>query len=875
MDLATSVRYSGKAGRQRQKHHWVFPKKIYLRVIVPAPKEYIKYSSNYTSYRSSATPRRYTMVAKEMSFELGKITRHDTYGEIRLAHSTTSSKTIAVKCIRKDHSQMQNYVKYILPREIALLKMLKGHPNVVSFIGVMEADHYAMVAMEHIEGMSLIEYISKNHVIKEEKARLIFKELLNTVITCHSMGISIRSLACHNVLLNKSLTPKVSTLEHAIVRGYDKVDIFEGTSYSPPEIFEGSEYDSKLVDVWSLGIILYTMVTGTEPCFLKNFDQSKPYSLTFPQYLSYECRMVIKRMLHPSPQSRTSVSELKRDEWLNNAMLKSVEYKLENSSDSDLEGGDGRILLSSSKLKLMCAHHSRSQHSAPLVDCDLCKSSYNMRSSKNVESAGTSARDGGGSRERKAVIDYEEADSQVGSQPIVMRRVTSRKTLSKDKGCQYRERCEKPRSFSAGTLSSDTNRMLIDKLDNQKRISMVGSSKSVASVVCDGSDEKMISRKSSISGVSYSDIQHFLSEELKQLADTTKALNEEKRFLDLFDQCMPPASESSVLEPLDSEYSDSVIPRCLLNKSTSCLNRSLVDQSTSYSVRSASTINRILCDAGVEAVVGRADQHVQCTRSGLAEKRKAVSTVSTQVPAEKDSEEYSKVLALPSELASGSFHDNILFIDDPSHAKPVSSPVTPGSHAVTVMNGNQQFGPMSQASKTTEVPSRLPGKLNGDPLSSAPPISKNSSINNQREGADTSIESEQKKGSMLRRLFSWGLKRSSSHSQNSSHSRGKKNSGSHLSSSNLDYSIAKATPAVGSEIASGGMSQNKTRHWKKHKGGKVAGEQNAGPVGQTGRKKDSVDVPAKFWSSKGKHGAKYPAKEQNRTARSQAAGSQI
>ena len=862
MDFTTSVRYSEKLGRQRHKdHHGGFPKKIYLRVIVPAPKEHIKYSGNYTSYRSSKTPRRYTMVAKEMSFELGKITRNDTYGEIRLAHSTTCSKTIVVKCIHKDHPQIQNYVKYILPREIALLKMLKGHPNVVSFIGVMEADHYAMVAMEHIEGMSLMEYISKNHVIREEEARLIFSELLNTVITCHSMGISIRSLACHNVLLDKSLIPKVSTLEHAIVRGYDKVDIFEGTCYSPPEIFEGSEYDSKLVDVWSLGIILYTMVTGTEPCFLRNFDSSKPFSLTFPQYLSYQCHTIIKRMLHPSPQSRISVSELKRDEWLNDAMLKSVEYKLENNSDTDLDDGNGQSLLSSSELKLMYACHSCAQHSAPLVECDLCKSSFNMRNSGKVDSFETASQ-GGIGEERMAVGDYEdkEAVSRVSSSPRVLRQMISHSRSDKDCGSSggIPSVYAMPKSFSAGTLSSVTNKIL--KSDKENRISIVGSSKSVNSVpVAPECSGERMPNTNSIPGVPYSEIQHFLSEELKQLAETTKALNEEKRFLDLFDQCVP-ASDAGSVEPWD----DSDSARCLLNKSTSCINKSLVDQSTSYSVHSAST-DRTFCDTGVETVIERTDQHVQCARSRIAETSKDLSTVSSQVSSvDKDSGKSSDVAALPSDQTSTFLYGENLATDGPAHVKLVNPPVASNP----VANVNQQCGHMSQASKSTELSSTMPpGGLNADRASSTLPMVKDSFVNGLRDGVDTSTDSDQKKGSMLRRLISWGYKRSSSHSQTSSaNSRGKKSLESQLSSSSPD-SYNTNTTTTGSEVFSRGVSQNKARQQKKQKG-KDAGQHNTEPPMKTGRKKDSFDSSSsKFWSSKRK---RLPAKSIG-TTRSQAA----
>lgn len=306
------------------------PNHIYLRVILRVPLT--------DSDMLQDDVRSYTMVAKEISFSIGKTIRCDTYAKVMLAYSKANNKKIAVKCVYKGYPELRCYIKYILPRETGLLKMLRGHPNVVKFIGLVETGKYAILATEYVEGTNLQDYIILKAKLDEDEAREIFKELLNTVATCHSLGICIRGITCENVLLDTNLVPKISNFEHAIVRGYDKVDIFEGTLYSPPEVFCSSEYEPEPVDVWTLGVILYSMVTGVHPFQMGAVIHSKKLPLSFPVKLSAACYSIIRKMLQISPMKRIKISELKRDIWLNNITLRYIDYQLTDTRD-DLHSG--------------------------------------------------------------------------------------------------------------------------------------------------------------------------------------------------------------------------------------------------------------------------------------------------------------------------------------------------------------------------------------------------------------------------------------------------------------------------------------------------------------------------------------------------------
>ena len=756
-----SMHFNEQKGRQRLKDCHCYPKKIYLRVIVPAPKEHFKCNSNPSSCMSSIVPRRYTMVAKEMSFELGKIIRYDTYGEVRLAHSTTSSKTIAVKCIRKDHPQMQGYVKYILPREIALLKMLKGHPNVISFIGVLDANHYAMVATEHVEGMSLLEFIRKKHSIREDEARVIFRELLNTVITCHSLGISIRGLTCENVLLDKSLTPKISTFEHAIVRGYDKVDIFEGTNCSPPEVFEGMDYDSKVVDVWTLGVILYTMVTGTQPCSEENLDRSKKFSLTFPAYMSSHCRKVIEKMLHPSPRKRISISELKRDEWLNDLTLRSVEYQLAYDTDINSDN-DANPRMKSAEVKAMHARHSRAQR-CTLEDCDYCKSCFNMKNVKNMESVELVS---GDNAEKGSYSTAEEEDSFC-SRKNVQYPYTNKAMMRERKFHEpVRKRSaahKKSRSFSTGRSG------YIQLGKTSPRNHDLRSSKSMESisVVANNSDTGEFTEGykayNGAKRASYTDIDidHFLSEEKKHLADTNIVLAEEKRFLDIFAKYL--RQEGNPCAATSISGINIAATGQQLNKSTSCSRNNHINRTTSCSARNIGT-SRNLCDAGVDAVVATANQVIQWTGSGLIKPNS-----DTPVPELRDSKEGPCKTTSPAEAGKNNrkkclVHNNVEPIVNKAAIPPImykwnSVPVTSDANQQLSSSSESESKPPNRSEQQHAV-DQTHGALRHEETSPA--------IKGIHEGCVSSLPTQMcddpKKQSAMKKMFSFFKPSSSSDS---------------------------------------------------------------------------------------------------------------
>ena len=123
--------------------------------------------------------------------------------------------------------------------------------------------------MELIEGNSLLTYIKSkiNRRLDEEDCKRIFKQIAYSVSFCHSKNIYHRDIKLENLIINSNNTVKIIDFGFSARCPPNKtLNFFCGTpSYMPPEIVQKKEYIGSPVDIWSLGILLFTMLCGTFP----------------------------------------------------------------------------------------------------------------------------------------------------------------------------------------------------------------------------------------------------------------------------------------------------------------------------------------------------------------------------------------------------------------------------------------------------------------------------------------------------------------------------------------------------------------------------------------------------------------------------------
>jgi serine/threonine protein kinase len=237
------------------------------------------------------------------------------FGYVKLAYHHLTRTQVAVKLQQKWENSSY------LANEVSILKTL-DHPNIIRLFQVIETVDHVYLVMEYVSGGQLRQHIRDTLRLCEEKARGIFKQILCAVKYCHDRGIVHRDLKADNILLDTEGNVKVIDfgLGTRYSIGEELTDWCGAFTHRAPEVFLRLPYDGRKVDVWSLGIVLYCMVTGALPFRGETVMQVRRAVLELrydiPRYLSMGLRNVIVQMLTKNPSERPTVDHVVGHPWL-------------------------------------------------------------------------------------------------------------------------------------------------------------------------------------------------------------------------------------------------------------------------------------------------------------------------------------------------------------------------------------------------------------------------------------------------------------------------------------------------------------------------------------------------------------------------------
>lgn len=150
-------------------------------------------------------------------------------------------------------------------REIKILKFIT-HPNIIKLYDVLDTTNDIFVVMEMAEGGELYEYIDK-HDFTEDEAKFLFKQIIEGVEYTHFNLVAHRDLKPENILLDANKVIKIADfgLSNLMKDGRLLKTNCGSLNYAAPEIIGSRKYEGTAVDIWSCGVILYTMLCGTLP----------------------------------------------------------------------------------------------------------------------------------------------------------------------------------------------------------------------------------------------------------------------------------------------------------------------------------------------------------------------------------------------------------------------------------------------------------------------------------------------------------------------------------------------------------------------------------------------------------------------------------
>ena len=272
-------------------------------------------------------------------YELKEKLGEGAYGSVYKVQQKFTLYLRAVKAIKKKHVDPSEFYN-----EIELLKAL-DHPNIIKLFDCYQDKRYYYMVEEYCSGGDLFDYIQKEKFFTERKAGTIFNQLLSAVNHLHKKRIVHRDLKPENIVLieekDQDVFIKLIDFGTSItIKGKNLTQELGTIYYIAPEVFMNN-YNEK-ADIWSCGIILYTMLCGHPPfCGNKeNIIKSKILhsKLTFPtkefKSVSKEAIEYIKHLLSYNPEQRPTAEEALTNKWLismiNHGNSKLSEYIISN-----------------------------------------------------------------------------------------------------------------------------------------------------------------------------------------------------------------------------------------------------------------------------------------------------------------------------------------------------------------------------------------------------------------------------------------------------------------------------------------------------------------------------------------------------------------
>lgn len=174
--------------------------------------------------------------------------------------------------------------------------------------------------MEYVDGGELFHYVEERKGLPEDETIYIFRQIVSALLYCHRLLICHRDLKPENILLNqRDLTVKLIDFGMAALQPEGRLLSTPCGSphYAAPEVVSSKPYDGQQADVWSCGVILYVMLTGTTPF---NYGEDGDIRALFrdigrahyymPEGLSMEAKDLVKRIFVTNPRKRVTMDEI-------------------------------------------------------------------------------------------------------------------------------------------------------------------------------------------------------------------------------------------------------------------------------------------------------------------------------------------------------------------------------------------------------------------------------------------------------------------------------------------------------------------------------------------------------------------------------------
>jgi len=194
--------------------------------------------------------------------------------------------------------------------------------NILKIKDIKKDNENVYIITDYARNGDLLEFVMSKNRLTEEKAREIFLQIIDALDYTHNKNIIHRDIKLENILLSENNEVILGDWGFAGYWSNDKkIKCNWGSiNYAAPEVFLGREYTGPEIDIWSLGVVLYAMISGRLPFGgANNTEIAKNVvdgNLRVPSNCSKSVSNLINSMLRVEPNHRINMNEIKEHPWL-------------------------------------------------------------------------------------------------------------------------------------------------------------------------------------------------------------------------------------------------------------------------------------------------------------------------------------------------------------------------------------------------------------------------------------------------------------------------------------------------------------------------------------------------------------------------------
>lgn len=242
---------------------------------------------------------------------------------VYLAHDMILDRDVAVKVLRLDFANDEEFIRRF--RREAQSATSLNHPNIVSIYDVGEEDDIYYIVMEYVKGQTLKQYILEHSPLSVEEVVRIMKQLTSAIGHAHQNRIIHRDIKPQNVLIDRSGNVKITDFGIAMALSATTItktnSVLGSVHYLSPEQARGAMANKKS-DIYSLGIVMFELLTGRLPFFgesavsiaLKHLQSETPSVRRWNPHVPQSVENIVLKATAKDPFDRyESVQQMEED----------------------------------------------------------------------------------------------------------------------------------------------------------------------------------------------------------------------------------------------------------------------------------------------------------------------------------------------------------------------------------------------------------------------------------------------------------------------------------------------------------------------------------------------------------------------------------